>query len=129
MEHASTYSALASRERLEREKGDSLLTSKGSVVIGNDCWIGTEVMILSGVNIGHGAVIGARAVVSKDVPPYAVVVGNPARVVKFRFAEDIIERLLTLQWWDWSADKILALRDVITGDVETLLAYSSSSEL
>jgi len=80
--------------------------SKGDVVIGNDVWIAEGAVILSGVNIGDGAVIGSQAVVSKDVAPYAVVSGNPARVVKMRFDEDTIKTLLQIQWWNWPMEKI-----------------------
>ncbi len=75
--------------------------AKGDVVIGNDVWIGTEAIILSGVNIGDGAVVGARAVVSKDIEPYAIHAGNPARLVKKRFDENTIQQLLELRWWDF----------------------------
>ena len=80
--------------------------SKGDVVIGNDVWIAEGAVILSGVKIGDGAVIGSQTVVSKDVPPYAVVSGNPARLVKMRFDEDTIKMLLQIQWWNWPAEKI-----------------------
>ncbi len=80
--------------------------TKGDVTIGNDVWIGAEAVILSGVKIGDGAVIGTRAVVAKDVSPYAVVVGNPSRVVKYRFEPNIVERLLNVAWWDWSDETI-----------------------
>lgn len=80
--------------------------SKGDVVIGNDVWIGREVLILSGVNIGNGAVIGARAIVTKDVAPYSVVAGNPARHIKFRFDESTINDLQSIAWWDWPIAKI-----------------------
>jgi len=79
---------------------------KKPVYIGNDVWIGANSTILRGVNIGDGAVIGANAVVTKDVSPYSIVVGNPARIVKYRFKEDIIERLLEVKWWDLD-DKII----------------------
>lgn len=69
-------------------------------VIGNDVWIGCNATILRGVTIGDGAVIGANSLVNKDVPPYAIVGGTPARVLKYRFADDIIKRLLTIKWWD-----------------------------
>ncbi len=81
-------------------------TSKGDVVIGSDVWIGHGSMILSGVTVGDGAVIGACSVVTKDVPPYAVVAGNPARVLRKRFDDQTIQKLLTLRWWDWPAEKV-----------------------
>ena len=74
--------------------------TKGDVVIGNDVWIGYGAMILSGVTIGDGAVVGAGAVVAKDVKPYAIVAGNPARVIKYRFNKYVIQRLLREKWWD-----------------------------
>ncbi len=80
--------------------------SKGDVVIGNDVWIAEGAVILSGVKIGDGAVIGSQAVVSKDVAPYAVVSGNPARLVKMRFDEDTVKMLLQIQWWNWPVEKI-----------------------
>jgi len=80
--------------------------SRGDVTIGSDVWIGREALILSGVEIGHGAVIGARAVVTRDVPPYAIVAGVPARVVRSRFDADLIARLLACRWWDWDAERI-----------------------
>lgn len=75
--------------------------TKGDVVIGNDVWIGREALILSGVTIGDGAVVGARAVVTKDVMPYSVVVGNPARHIKFRFDQETIAVLQRIAWWHW----------------------------
>ncbi len=80
--------------------------SRGDVVIGNDVWIGREAMIMSGVTIGDGAVIGARAVVARNVPAYTIMVGNPAKAIRQRFAPDIIERLISLQWWDWPEDRL-----------------------
>ena len=79
---------------------------RGDTVIGNDVWIGGEAMILPGSRIADGAIVGARAVVSGEVPPYSVVVGNPARIVRRRFDEATIVRLLELQWWDWDAAKL-----------------------
>jgi acetyltransferase-like isoleucine patch superfamily enzyme len=81
-------------------------TSKGPVVIGNDVWLGYGSTVMSGVTIGDGAVVGARAVVTKDVPPYAIVAGNPARVIRFRFSEEIVKRLLSIRWWDWPAELV-----------------------
>ena len=79
---------------------------KGDIVVGNDVWIGYEAVILSGVTIGDGAVIGARAVVTKDVPPYAIVGGVPARLIRRRFDEETIQKLLRLQWWNWEPERI-----------------------
>ena len=93
--------------------GDTLNLAKGvnrnQIVIGNDVWIGCDVMLMGGVRIGNGAVIGAGAVVTKDVPPYAVVVGNPARVIKYRFPQEIIDKLQKIKWWNWPDEKILSL--------------------
>jgi len=80
--------------------------TKGPTIIGNDVLIMYNAMILSGVNIGDGAIVGAGAVVAKDVPPYAIVAGNPARIFKYRFSEKQIEALLKIRWWDWSDDQI-----------------------
>lgn len=80
--------------------------TKGDVIIGNDVWIGYETMILSGVTIGNGAVIGARSLVTKDVPPYSIYAGHPARLVRMRFDEEAIHRLLDLQWWSLPDERI-----------------------
>jgi acetyltransferase-like isoleucine patch superfamily enzyme len=80
--------------------------SKGNVVIGNDVWIGQNALILSGVRIGDGAVIATRSVITKDVPPYAIAAGNPAKIVKYRFDLETIDALLEIRWWNWEIDKI-----------------------
>ena len=77
-----------------------------SVNIGSDVWIGRDVTIMAGLNIGHGAVIATGAIVTKSVPPYCIVAGVPAKLVKQRFSEKVITYLLELQWWEWSDDKI-----------------------
>ncbi|HVA90396.1 MAG TPA: CatB-related O-acetyltransferase [Chloroflexota bacterium] len=79
---------------------------KGQLIIQNDVWIGHHVIIMSGVTIGHGAVIAAGTVVAKDVPPYAIVAGNPQRIIKYRFSEDQIARLLSIGWWNWSYSEL-----------------------
>ena len=88
--------------------------NKGDIVIGNDVWIGYEAILLAGVTIGDGAVIGTRALVTKDVPPYTIVGGTPARVLRKRFSEDTISALLRLKWWDWPrAHSTVYSRDTI----------------
>jgi virginiamycin A acetyltransferase len=79
---------------------------KGDIVIGDDVWIGAKSTIMSGVKIGNGAIVGATSTVTKDVPPYAIVAGNPAKIVKYRFTENQIKSLLKISWWDWSEDRI-----------------------
>lgn len=80
--------------------------NKGDIVIGNDVWIGYEAVIMPGVTIGDGAIIGTRAVVTKDVPPYTIVGGVPAKPIRKRFSEDVISSLLEIKWWDWPKEKI-----------------------
>ena len=80
--------------------------NKGDIVIGSDVWIGYEATILAGVTIGHGAVVGARALVTRDVPPYTIVGGVPASTIRKRFPDAVIARLLELKWWDWPVEKI-----------------------
>jgi len=82
--------------------------TKGDVVIGSDVWIGQDALILSGVTISHGAVVAARSVVTKDVEPYSIVGGNPARHIRFRFPEPTIQSLLRIAWWDWPSSEVQA---------------------
>ena len=91
---------------LDRKDVASSWDHKGDIVIGNDVWIGYEAVVMAGVTIGGGAIIGTRAVVTKDVPPYMIVGGIPARPIKKRFSEETIEKLLDLQWWDWPREKL-----------------------
>lgn len=88
------------------EKSVDISNENPKIVIGNDVWIATNAVILPGVTIGDGAVIGAGAIVTKDIPPYAVAVGVPARVIKYRFSQDIIKGLLKIKWWNWSDGEI-----------------------
>lgn len=102
--------------------------TRGDVVIGNDVWIAFGASILSGVSIGDGAVVGAHAVVSRDVPPYAVVVGNPAQVVRHRFDQSTIERLLALKWWEWSDHKISRFMSrLLSPDIEGFLSEATNT--
>jgi virginiamycin A acetyltransferase len=96
--------------------------SKGDVIIGNDVWIGRRVIILSGVKIGDGAVIAAGSVVTKDIPPYAIAGGNPAKTIRKRFNEDIIKALLIIKWWDWDDEKINDnLSFICSADIELFI--------
>ena len=83
--------------------------NKGDIVIGNDVWIGYEAILLAGVTIGDGAVIGTRALVTKDVPPYTIVGGVPAKPIRKRFTPETIHRLERLRWWDWPREKLRQL--------------------
>ena len=99
--------------------------TKGNVLIGNDVWIATEAIIMSGVTIGDGAVIGARAVVTKNVPPYAIVAGNPAVVLKKRFDDKTIQKLLNVKWWNWSDSKIKeALPLLLSNKIDEFLKFA-----
>lgn len=81
-------------------------STKGDVVIGNDVWIGFGTTLLSGVTVGDGAAIGACSVVTRDVPPYAIAAGNPAQIIRYRFDEETIQKLLRIKWWDWPEEKV-----------------------
>ncbi|WP_315918338.1 CatB-related O-acetyltransferase [Mesorhizobium sp. SP-1A] len=97
--------------------------NRGDTVVGNDVWIGMEAVIMPGVGIGDGAIVAAKSVVTHDVPPYAIVAGNPARIVKIRFAPDVVARLLDIAWWDWPHDKIGRNLDAIrSADLSALEA-------
>lgn len=90
----------------EAESLEGVIGGKGDVTIGNDVWIGSNVIIMSGLTIGDGAVIAAGSVVTADVEPFTIVGGNPARVIKKRFGDQVITRLQELRWWDWPEEKI-----------------------
>lgn len=119
----STYTFPLFYEDWGLEKSDvaTAWDNKGDIVIGNDVWIGYEAVIMAGVHIGNGAIIAARAVVTKDVPPYTIVGGVPARPIRKRFDEEVIRKLETLKWWDWSVEKIRQCLPYIgKGDVNKL---------
>lgn len=98
---------------LDKNKVIDSWDNKGDIIIGNDVWIGYEAIILAGVTIGDGAIIGARAVVTKDVAPYTIVGGVPAKPIKKRYSDEEISALLQMQWWNWPKDKIKQNIDAI----------------
>lgn len=93
----------------------SELPFKGDTVVGNDVWIGQNVTVLPGVHIGDGAIIGANSTVASDIPPYSIAVGNPCRVIKKRFDNELIEYLLKIRWWDWPDKRIFNNLEVLCG--------------
>lgn len=100
--------------------------NKGDIVVGNDVWIGYEAVIMSGVKIGDGAVVGTRAVVTKDVPPYTIVGGVPAKPIRRRFDDEIIDKLLALRWWDWDEDRIKRnISAIQSGDLDAIRLFPS----
>lgn len=120
----STYTFPLFYEEWELEKSNitTAWDNKGDIVIGNDVWIGYEAVIMAGVHIGDGAIIAARAVVTKDVPPYTIVGGTPAKEIRKRFDGQTIQQLLILKWWDWSTDKIRqCLPYIMEGKINELL--------
>jgi chloramphenicol O-acetyltransferase type B len=110
------------QESSSSKKFPAAFLKKGDTLIGNDVWIGFEALIMPGVHIGDGAVIAARAVVTKNVEPYTIVGGNPARVIKKRFSDENISALIKVKWWDWSDDKIRDNLHILrSGNVAELL--------
>jgi len=106
-------------EKVMPKEGE--LPYKGDTIIGNDVWVGYEATIMAGVKVGNGAIIATKSVVTSDVPDYAIVGGNPAKVIKMRFDEETIEKLVNIAWWDWSAEKITENLEAIVGnDLESL---------
>lgn len=114
----STYTFPLFYEEWDLEKSDvaAAWDNKGDIVIGNDVWIGYEAVIMAGVHIGNGAIIASRAVITKDVPPYTIVGGTPAKEIRKRFDEGVIEKLETIKWWDWPKDRIRRCLPCLTKD-------------
>jgi len=110
------------KREFEKHRNLEYNTSKGDVIIGNDVWIGHSATIMSGVTIGDGAVIGAHAVVTKNVEPYTVAVGNPAKPIKKRFSDETVKELLRIKWWEWSDEIIsLAVPHLCSNNIEEII--------
>jgi virginiamycin A acetyltransferase len=106
------------------------LPNRGDTVVGNDVWIGYDALIAPGIQIGHGAIIAARSVVTKDVRPYAIVAGNPAVEIRRRFSDIDIESLLQIAWWNWPIEMITKhIRTLMAGDIEALRRALASESL
>lgn len=118
----STYPFYVFGKGWERAAPDEdKIVCKGDTIVGNDVWLGYEALVLPGVTIGHGAMVAARSVVTADVPPYAIVGGNPAQIIRPRFSEAIAARLLEIAWWDWDIGKITRnLQHIVGADIEAL---------
>ena len=124
----TTYPFSVFRESAKHIKGHPV--SRGDVVIGHDVWIGLDAIILSGVSIGNGSIVGASAVVSRDVPAYSVVAGNPAKVIKKRFSDENIIVLQSLKWWHWSDTKLdAAMPYLLDENISGLNTFSTKYDL
>ncbi|GAB2024965.1 CatB-related O-acetyltransferase [Lactovum odontotermitis] len=120
----STYPfpIFADEWQLDWEKVTEAWDNKGDIVVGNDVWIGYEAVIMSGVTIGDGAIVGTRAVVTHDVAPYSIVGGVPAKLIRKRFSDETVDRLLDLQWWDWPRERIMQNIDAIqSGELDRIV--------
>lgn len=106
---------------LDRKRVSDAWDNKGDIIIGNDVWIGYEAVIMSGVTVGDGAIIGTRALVTKDVPPYTIVGGVPAKEIRKRFDDDTISKLLKIKWWDWPVERTAKnIRAIQSGRLDLL---------
>ena len=123
----STYTFPLFFEEWDLPKSDvaTAWDNKGDIVIGNDVWVGYDAVIMAGVKIGDGAIIGTRAVVTNDVEPYSIVGGVPAKEIRKRFAPEVINQLLELQWWNWPIERIRnSIRAIQAGDIDSLESHS-----
>ena len=119
LDKVSTYPL---RYLLGKEPTNNDVVCRGPIIVGNDVWLGRNALIMANVQIGDGAVVAAGSVVTRDVPPYAVVGGVPARIIKSRFTGDQIEQLRAIAWWNWPDTKILQHLDLFYSDVESFIA-------
>lgn len=128
---ASTYPFAALPGLWPSARGlDGYHASRGDVRIGHDVWLGSGAIVLSGVTVGHGAVVAAHAVVTKDVPPYAIVGGNPARVIRYRFDEATIAALLDVAWWDLPQATVATLVPLLQSErIDDLIAAARAARL
>ena len=127
LESLSTYTFPLFFEEWDLPKSEvaTAWDNKGDIVIGNDVWIGYDAVIMAGVHIGNGAIIGTRAVVTRDVEPYSIVGGVPAKEIRKRFAPDVVAKLLELKWWNWAPEKIKKhIAAIQCGNIEELLKIS-----
>jgi chloramphenicol O-acetyltransferase type B len=124
----TTYPFTALDKRFAHIKGHP--KTRGDVTVGNDVWFGREATVMSGVTIGDGAVIGARALVTKDVPAYGIASGNPARIVRERFAPEIVARLIAAAWWTWEPERIRsAMPLLLNTDIEAFLDAAEQGQI
>lgn len=124
----TTYPFSALNRRFAHIEGHP--RTRGDVVIGNDVWLGREAMVMSGVTIGDGAVVGARAVVTRDVPPYGIVAGNPAALVRSRFPPEVVERLMAIAWWRWPPERVeAAMPLLLDADLKAFLQAAEEGRI
>lgn len=116
------------RSSLKQSFSDKNYIEEEKVKIGNDVWVGEKCFIKSGVTIGDGAIIGAHSVVTKDVPSYSIVVGSPAKVIRYRFKEEIIEELLKIEWWNLSEEKLKKYGEVFNDPIEFIKRYQQEEK-
>lgn len=111
--------------KMEGAFTDGFPTPTGDTLVGSDVWTCADALILSGVSIGDGAIVGAGAVVTKDVPPYGIVAGNPARLIRYRYDEQQRAALLDIRWWDWPQERVRAAVPLLAGkDIDAFIAYA-----
>lgn len=114
---------------IDKSEVASAWDNRGDIVVGNDVWIGYEAVVMAGVSIGDGAIVASRAVVTRDVPPYAIVGGVPAKVIKYRFDPATVESLLAIKWWEWPAETIRRALPLIRGGKAEELALFAENEI
>ena len=114
---------------IDKSEVASAWDNRGDIVVGNDVWIGYEAVVMAGVTIGDGAIVASRAVVTRDVPPYAIVGGVPAKVIKYRFDPATVESLLAIKWWEWPAETIRRALPLIRGGKAEELALFAENEI